>query len=307
MKKMSLVLATIAVTFLLQSYTTPGRAATLLTWVSATGSDGNTATNCQQTAPCQTFVAALGVTLQGGTINCIGPVAYIVPFTPVTVLQAVTIDCHGTAGGFDANQANGFVINAPGAVVTLRGLSIDGIYGYNGTSSAGYTGVVIQAAAVVNIEDCEIENLAQRGINDLRTGGGTQLFVKNTVVRNNIGTGIALAAAAKNSVVLDNVKSVGNAYGVAAASGNIVFVSRSVMSENSIAGIFADSGANVMVDNSVISHNQTAGVQANGTVVLGNSDISFNTSSISGPTTSYGNNRIYGNGAGTTPTIAAQQ
>jgi hypothetical protein len=41
--------------------------------------------------------------------------------------------------------------------------------------------------------------------------------------------------------------------------------------------------------------------------VLGNTDITFNTSSISGATTSYGNNRIYGNGGGTTPTVTAQQ
>jgi hypothetical protein len=79
------------------------------------------------------------------------------------------------------------------------------------------------------------------------------------------------------------------------------------MSENSAAGIYTDSGASVFVDNTVISHNQTAGIQANGAVVIRNSDITFNTSSISGATSSYGNNSIYGNGAGTTPTIAAQQ
>jgi hypothetical protein len=84
-------------------------------------------------------------------------------------------------------------------------------------------------------------------------------------------------------------------------------VNRSFMSENSIAGVYADPGATVFLDNSVISHNQTAGIQANGTVAIRNSEITFNTSSISGATSSYGNNSISGNGGGTTPTIIAQQ
>jgi len=305
MKKLSLFLATLAVTFLLQSYTTPGRASVINTWVSATGSDGNTGTSCQQSAPCQTFQAALGVTAAGGEINCIGPVTYVSD-TTINITQAVTINCLGTLGGAEVNLEPAVVINAAGAVVTLRGLNLDGLYGFN-TQIAGLNGVVIQAAAVVNIEDCEIENFAQRGINDQRTSGATQLFVKHTVVRNNIGTGIAVAAAAHNSVVLDNVTSVGNAYGVAAATGNNVAVTRSNISGNSVAGLYADPGATIVVDSSVIGYNGGYGVQANGTVLLSNSQIIFNTSSISGPTTSSGNNRIYGNGGGTTPTIAAQQ
>jgi hypothetical protein len=87
------------------------------------------------------------------------------------------------------------------------------------------------------------------------------------------------------------------------ATGNIVVISRSVMPENAV-GIEADPGAQVFVDNTEISHNLNYGVQALGTVVLANSDIVFNTSSISGSTISYGNNRLFGNGAGTAPTPA---
>jgi hypothetical protein len=59
------------------------------------------------------------------------------------------------------------------------------------------------------------------------------------------------------------------------------------------------------VDNSAISNN-VIGVQANGTVRLSNSDISFNGTGITGTATSYGNNRISGNTSpGSAPTAAS--
>jgi hypothetical protein len=84
-------------------------------------------------------------------------------------------------------------------------------------------------------------------------------------------------------------------------------ISRSVMSENSVAGIEADPGGTVLVENTKISHNASYGIFAQGTVTLANSDISFNSTSINGSTFSYGNNRIFDNGAGTAPTLISQQ
>jgi hypothetical protein len=86
-----------------------------------------------------------------------------------------------------------------------------------------------------------------------------------------------VAAAAKNSVVLENVHSVGNAFGIAVAAGNIVVINRSVMSESGIAGVEVDPGAYVYVDNTEISHNASYGIYALGTVGLANSDIAFST------------------------------
>ena len=57
------------------------------------------------------------------------------------------------------------------------------------------------------------------------------------------------------------------------------------------------------MDNSLVSANAT-GLQNAGTMSLSNSEISFNTTGISGATTSFGNNRIFGNTvAGTEPTL----
>jgi hypothetical protein len=112
-----------------------------------------------------------------------------------------------------------------------------------------------------------------------------------------------LTATATNNVVLENVHSVSGTFGLATATGNNVLVSRSVMSGNSSAGIEADPGARVLVDNSEITADGI-GVQSFGTISLGNSDIAFNTTGISGATTSFGNNRILANtSAGTAPTL----
>jgi hypothetical protein len=194
-------------------------------------------------------------------------------------------------------------INAPGGVVTLRGLNVTN----PAPSLCGDTiGIFIAAATAVYIEDCVIDHWA-KGIVDARTTGLTKLTIKNTVVRNSSSAGIVAGAAPRNSVVLENVQSVGNAYGIGVATGNNVVISRSVMSENSIDGIEVDPGGTVLVENTKISHNATYGLFAQGTVTLANSDISFNATSINGSTFSYGNNRIFDNGAGDAPTLISQQ
>jgi hypothetical protein len=310
-RKLAPALAVFAAAVALQSYVEPAQAQTggcFRTWVTATGSDANTSSGCQPSNPCQSISAAITQTRPGGDVTCLGSIEPDAQPT-VTITGPVTIDCQGTVAGITNVAAFGtisFNINATGAIVTLRGLSLHGDFGPpNGGGFAPATiGIQIQQAAAVNIENCVIEGFSQHGILDERTTGLTKLVIENTIVSNNAGAGIVLAAAPKNSVVLENVQSVGNGYGIGVATGNNVVISRSVMSENAIAGIEADPGAQVYVENTKISHNASFGVQALGTVVLANSDITFNNTSISGSTTSFGNNRLFGNGGGTAPTPA---
>jgi Right handed beta helix region len=304
MRKIALSLAVISAILLPALYAAPAHAQN--TWVAGTGSDANP---CTRTSPCASLNAALALTGspgEAGYINCLNPGDFSGSGPPsVTITKSVTIDCHEVFGAVRVcagTTRDAILINAPGAVVILRNLDIDSL-----VVCAGAIGVHIQAAATVYIEDCVVENFGARGISDERTTGETQLFIKNTVVRNNTSVGIVVAAAPKNTVVLENVQSLGNGYGIAVATGNNVVISRSVMSGNGIAGIEADPGAQVAVDNTEISHNGSYGVQAFGTVTLANSDIAFNTSSISGATMSFGNNRLVGNGGGTAPTPVGQQ
>jgi hypothetical protein len=299
MTKMTLLLAVLSVLLLPALSMTPAQAQNFHSWVSHNGNNSN---SCTESSPCLTFSQALSVTADGGQVTCLDSGSFLT----IEVTISVTIDCTGTVATPDNNlaQCADFVaINAPGKVVTLRGLNIAGP-GFASGTCFNASGINIHAAAAVYIEDCVIENFSLKGILDARTTGLTKLAIKNTTVRNNGSAGIVAGSAPKNSVVLENVQSVGNIYGIAVATGNNVVISRSVMSENSIAGIEADPGAQVYVENTKISHNASYGVFAQGTVVLANSDITFNTSSINGTTTSFGNNRLFGNGGGTAPTPA---
>jgi hypothetical protein len=300
--KLALSVAVLAAILLPALYAAPAQAQTYHTWVSRGGMDNNN-NGCFQSSPCLTFAHALLQTNDGGEIGCLDSGS----FGHFTVTISVTIDCAGTVA---LTNSEGVIfctslitINAPGKVVTLRGLNVTGFSIPNNCSDTN--GILIQDAKAVYIEDCVIQNFSQKGILDQRTTGLTKLAIKNTIVRNNASAGIVAAAAPKNSVVLENVHSVGNLYGIAVATGNNVVINRSVMSENAAAGIEADPGAQVFVDNTEISHNVSYGIYALGMVTLANSDIAFNSSSISGSTVSYGNNRLSGNGGGTAPTPAA--
>jgi hypothetical protein len=302
-KGLARLLAVLSVILLLLLYGAPVYAQDFNTWVSGRGVSGAT---CNRSTPCPSFQEALlNKTQVGGEVSCLDSGN----FGTFEITFAITIDCRGTMAQASFDNIVGcndtyIMINAPGAVVTLRGLTLTG-FNLNGCIDAN--GILIQAAAAVYIEDCVIENFAQKGILDVRTSGLTKLVIKNTIVRNNGGAGIVVGAAPRNSVVLENDQSVGNAFGIAVATGNNVVISGSVMSANSTAGIEADPGADVVVEHTRISHNASYGILAQGTVTLANSEIDFNTVSISGSTFSFGNNRLVGNGSGTAPTLIAQQ
>jgi hypothetical protein len=301
-KKLALSFGALAAILLAALHAAPAHAQSRL-WVSRYGND---ASLCKASSPCLTFGRAVYGAGDGGEVACLDSGG----FGTFTVTSSVAINCSGllaaptTDGGISCHDT-AITINAPGKVVTLRGLTLTGFSDTLGCSDDN--GILIQAAAAVYIEDCVIENFAQKGILDTRTSGLTKLAIKNTIVRNNGSAGIVAGAAPRNSVVLENVHSVGNAYGIGVATGNNVVISRSVMSENSVAGIEVDPGGNVIVENTKISHNASYGIFSQGTVTLANSDISFNTTSIAGSTFSYGNNRIFDNGAGNAPALISQQ
>jgi hypothetical protein len=280
----------------------PARAQTASrTWVS--GLIGDDTNPCSRTAPCKTFAAAIAVTDTNGEINCTDPGGY----GTLTITKSITIDCSGTFASILSSGGNAITINLgttpdPLASVVLRGLSLNGTGG--GTQS-GLRGVSILSAAVVTLEDMVIMNHTQQGVADVRTTPG-KLFIKNSVIRNNAGVGIVVAATGgTNMASIDNVHSINNLYGLAAGNGNQIKVTRSLFSGNSNAGIVADVGAVVGVDHATLNFN-FIGLQTGGAIMFSDTDISFNSAAISGPTTSFGDNRIYANSSsGTAPTVGA--
>jgi len=265
------------------------------TWVSGVGDDANP---CSRTAPCKTFPGAISKTAVNGEINCLDPGG----FGGVTITKSITIDCHEVFASILVSGTNGIIINAAGAVVTIRNININGV-------TTGLNGISILAASKVFVEDVMITEFTQKGISDTRAGNGNFLSVRNTTIRNNTGAGILAGAGATSNTMVENSLLNGNGFGIATATGNRVMVTRSVLSGNVTAGVEADAGAQVGLEGNAISFNGT-GVLNGGTIQMSNNEISFNGTGITGATASNGNNRIYGNTApGTAPTLSvpAQQ
>jgi len=265
----------------------PAHAQASRTWVSGVGDDVNP---CSRTAPCKTFAGAISKTAAGGEINCLDPAG----FGAVTITKALTIDCETTQGSILAAGSFGVQI-AAGANdrVTLRGIKINGV---NQTAVPGTIGIRIAGASAVSIEHCVITGMGQQGISDLRTAGNTKLYIRDTIVSNNTGNGIALGATNTSKTDIVNVSSINNLFGMGAVTGNSVVVRKSTLAGNSSAGATADPGAQIDIDDSSINNNGT-GVQAAGTIRVSNSDIANNGTAASGSPGTYGNNRINGNTA----------
>lgn len=288
-----------AVASALFALSAPAHAQATRTWVSGVGNDIDP---CSRTAPCKTFAGAISKTATNGIINCLDNGGY----GSVTITRSMTIDCHEALGSILASQdgVNGIVINvAPGdpkdplRTVRLRNIDING-------ANFGSTGITILSAASVILEDMSVTEFTKNGISDSRSDGKTSLIVKNSIVANNAGVGI-VATAQDNSIVLDNVHSVKNGYGVGLGKTNNAEINRSVFSGNTTAGVETDSGASMLMNNSVVSSNTTGILSNGGQVAFSNSDVTFNGTGVSGATLSFGNNRIFANGAaGVAPTPA---
>src|SRR3981189_196245 len=98
-------------------------------------------------APCRGFARAITQTSAGGEVIVLDSAGY----GPVTVTQSVSITSPpGVYAGISVQSGDGITINAPGATVVLRGLTING--------QGGLSGANVQQAAKVRIESCTISN-----------------------------------------------------------------------------------------------------------------------------------------------------
>ncbi|WP_225710936.1 right-handed parallel beta-helix repeat-containing protein [Bradyrhizobium semiaridum] len=274
----------------------PAHAQATRTWVSGVGDDANP---CSRTAPCKTFAGAISKTAAQGEINCLDPGG----FGGLTIIKAITVNCHDMFASVLVAGTNGIVIQAGASDrVVLRNIQVQGIGpGVN----AGLVGIKINSAGSVSIEDCMITQFGQQGILDQRSNAGGKLLIKDTLITHNTGSAISIAGAATNNATLDGVRSYNNAFGLAVGNGNNVTVKRSDFSSNSI-GVTADPGAQISVNSSAINSNAT-GLNGSG-IRVSDSDINYNTTAaFAGTPTSFGTNRLVGNAATGAFNTAAQQ
>ncbi|HEY1747527.1 MAG TPA: right-handed parallel beta-helix repeat-containing protein [Xanthobacteraceae bacterium] len=294
MKKIALSIVVLSTYLLFQCY----GIVNAQIFVSATGNDSH---SCAATAPCLSFHQAISSESPGLEINCLGS-ALDESAAATNITKTITIDCHGASGTYlvAVGSNNGFVINAPGDVVTLRGLNIDGTNGPGAGGPFGLNAVVIQAAAIVNIEDCVIENFAQSGIS-VTTAANTVLNIKNTTIRTSAnGISFAPTGGSVNGSI-DHATIVKMSGDGITGTGAVYFtVTNSVISNAAGVGVNAGAGAVLEVDSSSVSNSRTGFATSGGIIRISRNVIYDNTAnySISGGTiATSGDNKVSVNGS----------
>jgi len=276
------------------------------TWVSGVGDDANP---CSRTAPCKTFAGAISKTAAAGEIDVLDPGS----FGAVTITKSISIVAEGVVAGILGAGTNGIIVNAgAGDVVVIRGLDIEG-------TGTGVNGINFLAGGALHVEKSTINHFTGVGINFVPTGGGT-LFVKDTVIRGNLGGGILVRGGTGNvAASIDNVRLEANTFGLRAEDHTKVVVNRSTAVANGTNGFIATSGAagaELTLYNSVSASNgnslSTGGVRASGAqglVRMQNVTVVGNTVGLvetgGGQIASWGSNYIAGNTFGDgSPTVS---
>ncbi|MBI3147315.1 MAG: right-handed parallel beta-helix repeat-containing protein [Betaproteobacteria bacterium] len=203
------------------------------TFVSTSGNDANTASNCSKTVPCRGFAAALTVTDTGGEIIVQDSGGY----GPVTINKSLSIIApDGVYAGISVFSGDGITIATPGIHVVLRGLHINHIGGDgNGINMSAGNSLVVQNCVITNFN-------APFG-----SGGSGLLVSSDALVR-----------------VLDSLL-LGNRFGARFWAGKSVLVSGSRLLENSLYGIAVEATGTptrVVVSRSEASGNGGGGFQA---------------------------------------------
>jgi hypothetical protein len=277
----------------------PAAAQATRTWVSGVGDDVNP---CSRTAPCKTFAGAISKTTVNGEIDCLDPGG----FGAVAITKSITIDCHDILGGIAVPDAAtpGISINLDSfsqsdttKTVNIRNLSISGL-------RVGVSGIAIQgngAGSYVTIENCVIDGLSIPhfgiGIHDLRPRGA--LVVNNTIVRNMNIAGIFVdgTSAGSRRATIINSQITNTGIGIISGGNSLTVVINSVIASNITNGVNAQAGGQVILRGSTIAHN-TNGMQIEqGTLIMDNSALLYNSTGFTGAISSASNNLFVGNGA----------
>ena len=249
------------------------------TWVSGVGDDANP---CSRTAPCKTLAGAISKTATGGEINILDPGG----FGAVTITKSITIDGGGVIGSILSSATNGFIVNAPNGLVTIRNFSINGA----GTT-LGINGIRVIAVKKLLVENCMLSNFSANGI-DFNSTTAADIMINNTTINNAIGgisiVGPSSSAGSAGFTVIDgcHIQSIQN-NGINIGSGTAT-VSNSVISGCGV-GVVSKTGATAHLSGNIITNNATA-FQGPGQI------------------TSAKNNSVTGNAAqGMTATMVSQQ
>jgi hypothetical protein len=187
MKTMKSMLAALAVSVFLLSCALIAQGASVRTFVSSTGSDGNTGVDCQpEINACRTFQAAIGQTSPGGQVVALDSTGY----SAFSINKSITIE--GAPG------VNAFIfVGAGGAGITVTGVSTDLIVLRNifvdGLGNASTTGLSFTGAAKLVVESCVFKSLTT-GVSVAGTNNTTLPARMDLINSNFYGNGTAVVS-----------------------------------------------------------------------------------------------------------------
>src|ERR1700686_824410 len=121
--------------------TVPAQAQNTRSFVSGLGNDLN---NCSLAAPCRTFQRAHDQTNAGGEIAVLDSAGY----GAVTITKSISIvNPGGVEAGITVPSGGiAITINASGAIVALRGLTLEG-------AATGSDGILVNSGGSLNVRD----------------------------------------------------------------------------------------------------------------------------------------------------------
>lgn len=276
------------------------------TWVSGVGDDANP---CSRTAPCKTFAGAISKTAAGGEIDCLDPGG----FGAVTITKSITIDGGGgQCASILVAGTNGININAASTdTITIRNIQFQG-------AGSGLNGILVNTAAAVHVENCEISNFIQKGISVIPTTA-CRLFVSDTRIHDNRdlsnGGGIFLVPTGPSgnvTAILNRVQLHRNTFGLHVEDNTKTSVGGSSLSGNDTHGVVAISNSlnvEVNLDKCMVGQNSSSGLRAvrtGATIRYAFCAINDNSlgldSVLTGHLVSFASNAVGGNTTDGTPT-----
>jgi hypothetical protein len=229
------------------------------TFVSTSGSDANTASNCANATPCRGFAAALTVTDSGGEIVALASGGY----GPVTIDKSVSIvSPEGVYAGISVTVPAGTAITiaTAGIAVALRGLTLNGM-------ATGTSGILMTDGARLSIAHCVFANFSS----GLRVTTSAKVRVLRSEFRDNhdaaIFSGGAIASISESQFYGSTdlavmVTDYFSGSGVTTAAS----IDRSVASGGNggfaAQNITAGKTSKLMVTDSVATKNSASGVQS---------------------------------------------
>ena len=264
--------------------------------------NGTDAGNCTSGDPCRTITYALTQLANNGEIVIQNSGGY----GAATISQGVTISAEGIHAAITATTGSGLTVDAPGDVVTIRGLTIIGQQ-----SATSVDGVTVTSVGTLYLQCLTIEGFHNDGVNmeggslffqdsDVRkcandglqvSGSGTNAYVHNTNfsfntnagveadqgtsvtvaagASNHNGTGFLSNASSSNSLVLLNDHAIGNTTGLATTgTGSMITFDHMLITQNTT-GINAGAGTTVTGTNPGTSLNANNGTQLVGSLQAG--------------------------------------